>query len=385
MKSLVRCIFAILAAGLLLSAIACGASESPEPTATEPESEAPVTLAPERVASMVTRKEVLRSLTAKVILPGYEAVAQAMAQMEQAVDALCWDAGGPALEAAQDDWRAARQAWLRTESYRFGPAMDRRSASLVDWWPIDTAKVDRNLESGEPFTKERVSEFLAATQRGLGAAEYLLFGIGSANLSDAQEDGPRCSYLRSVVGVAAQEAAGILTDWQGSGDGKPYAGYFDGSASLALLDSEAEAEVVRTLVFQVRSIANMRLGAALGIDGEADASAIPAGDANNSREDLLSQLEGIAAVYRGGDSGLGVSARVASVSSETDARMMAAIDETVVAARNLDGSVIELLESDPSQVKAVYDSMKGLQLVLNTEVVSVLGVSVGFADTDGDS
>jgi predicted lipoprotein len=263
--------------------------------------------------------------------------------------------------------------------------MDRRSASLVDWWPIDVEKIERNLAGEEEITPERVGEFLSATQRGLGTAEYLLFGPGSESLADGQGDQQRCAYLRSVAVVVREEVAGILSDWQGTEETDGYAGYFDGTGSLALFDSDAEAEVVRSLVFQVRSIANMRLGASLGMDVAEDASAIPTGDADNSREDLLSQLDSIASVYRGAEGGLGLSARVASVSEETDARMLEAIESTIAATRSLEGSIISHLTANPAQVRAVYDSMKQLQRVLNTEIVSLLGVSVGFSDTDGDS
>ncbi len=142
---------------------------------------------------------------------------------------------------------------------------------------------------------------------------------------------------------------------------------------------------MRSLVFQVRAIANMRLGVALGIDVDADASEIPSCNADSSGDDLLAQLEGIAAIYRGVDGGLGLSARVASVSEEADARMLSAIESTIDAASNMEGSVFYMLETGPAQVRLVYDNLKELQRVLNTEIVSLLGVSVGFSDTDGDS
>ena len=368
----------VLAALMLLFASGCGASATPIPTDTEvPPSPTP---APEKA----TRAEVIQSLTAQVILPGYEAAADSMATLKQSVDALCSAPSDAGLDAARDAWRDARQAWLRTESYRFGPAMDRRSISVVDWWPIDAGKIDRNLAGDEEMTVERVTEFLPATQRGMSVAEYLLFEQESAGLSDGS-DSQRCSYLKAVATVVSDEVAGILADWQGTADSSSYASYFDGTGSLALIDSDAEAEVVRSLVFQVRSIANMRLGAGLGVDQEVDASAIPTGGADHSREDLLSQLDGIASVYRGAEGGMGVSARVSAMSAEIDARMLAAIEATITAVRNLDGSIIAQLEGNPFQVRAVYDNMKELQRVLNTEIVSLLGVSVGFSDTDGDS
>ena len=367
----------VLAALMLLFASGCGASATPIPTDTEVP---PITPAPEKA----TRAEVIQSLTAQVILPGYQAAAASMATLKQSVDALCSAPSDAGLDAARDAWRDARQAWLRTEAYRFGPAMDRRSMSVVDWWPIDAGKIDRNLADDDEVTAERVTEFLPATQRGMSVAEYLLFEQEGAGLS-AGSDSQRCSYLKAVATVVSDEVAGILADWQGTADSRGYASYFDGTGSLALIDSDAEAEVVRSLVFQVRSIANMRLGAGLGVDQEVDASAIPTGGADHSREDLLSQLDGIASVYRGAEGGMGVSARVSAMSAEIDARMLAAIEATITAVRNLDGSIITQLEGNPAQVRAVYDNMKELQRVLNTEIVSLLGVSVGFSDTDGDS
>ena len=369
--------YSFLAILVLLVATACSAEATAIPTDTE----APLaTSDPEKA----TRSEVLQSLTSQVILPGYTSAVDSMSVLKDSIDALCSSPSKAELDTARDAWREARQAWLRTESYRFGPAMDRRSLSLVDWWPIDGEKIDRNLEGAEKVTPEQVSEFFSATQRGLGTAEYLLFGAGSAGIITGT-DTQHCAYIQSVAVVASDEVAGILGDWQGTADTDGYAGYFDGTGSISLLDSEAEAEVVRSLVFQVRAIANMRLGAALGVDAEADASTIPDGDADNTREDLLSQLESVASMYRGANGGLGLSARVAAVSEETDARMLAAIDSTIRATKSLDGSLINQLKTDPGRFRVVYDNLKELQRVLNTEIVSLLGVSVGFSDTDGDS
>ena len=257
-----------------------------------------------------------------------------------------------------------RQGWLRTESFRFGPAMERRSSSLVDWWPIDTAKIDEHLDGGGAMTEERVSQYLPATQRGLSTAEHLLFGPGSEALAGGLDVQRRCAYLRSVAAVAASEVAGILADWLGTDERAGYAGYYDGTGSLSLLDREAETMAVRSLVFQVRAIANMRLALALGLDGEASTDAVPAGAADNSREDLLNQLGGIAGLYRGAKGGLGLSDRVRPLSPDTDARMLDAMESAIYVARDLNGSIITQLEADPSQVMAAYDSIKELQRIL---------------------
>ena len=373
-------LLAITIAALLL---ACGTAATPAPAATPTPAAAATPAPPPEKAG---RAETLQSLTAMVIRPGYAAAANAAAALHQSAESLCAAPSPSALEAAQDAWRAARQAWLRTESYRFGPAMERRSASLVDWHPVALDEIEALLAGGERMTGERVREYLPATQRGLGAAEQLLFGPGRDALGDGGPGGEeRCAYLNALTAVARTETAGILADWQGDGDNPGYAGFYDGTAASSLLDREAEAVAVRSLVFQVRAIANMRLAPALGLDGPPDVSAIPSGAADNSRADLLSQLAGIAALYGGADGGLGLSHRVRMLSADTDARMRAAIEASSAAAENLNGSLIDRLETAPAEAQAVYDRLKEMQRILNTEIVSLLGVSVGFADTDGDS
>lgn len=376
-------LFALIIAALLpLAAAACGAAATPVPTATAIPA-ATATPAATPAPAKAGRAAMLQSLTALVILPGYTAAADALAALHEATESLCAAPGPAALDAARQEWRAARQAWLRTEAYRFGPAMERRSASLVDWHPVDAAAIDVLLAEGAAVTGERVREYLPATQRGLGAAEHLLFGPGSDALVASGPE--RCAYLEAVTAVARAETAGILADWRGDGENSGYAGFYDGTAASSLLAREAEAVAVRSLVFQVRAIANMRLAPALGLDGAADVSAIPSGAADHSGADLLSQMDGIAALYAGGAGGLGLSDRVRILSADTDARMLAALDAASAAVRDLGGSLIARLAAAPAEAQAVYDRIKEMQRILNTEIVSLLGVSVGFADTDGDS
>ena len=88
-----------------------------------------------------------------------------------------------------------------------------------------------------------------------------------------------------------------LAFWRtGRGDGSSgggYAGYFKGTAGVALIEQQAVDEVVRTSVFITRSINDMRLGKALGADGvQPDPSAIPGGDGHNAVADLRDQTPG---------------------------------------------------------------------------------------------
>ena len=243
-----RCLLLLSALAALLALIACGGSASP--TAGPGESTRETAEVPTETPE-VSRRDVLTSLTGRVIVPRYRQASDAMGGLAISVDALCAAPGGASLETARTAWRDARAAWVTTGAFRFGPAMDRRSVSLVDWWPVSIERIEGVVSEGEPVTTETVRQFMPSTQRGMGAMEHLLFGDGSDALA-GPAGAMRCGYLEALATVAHDEIDGVRQDWEGDGESPGYDGFFDGSASSSLHPREGEAEVVRSLVFMVR-------------------------------------------------------------------------------------------------------------------------------------
>ena len=337
-------------------------------------------------ADVPTDKEVLTSLTDEVIVPAYQNVAQDMARLHQDIETLCDEPNIFSQEAAELSWRNARASWMRSGAMRFGPVMDRRSKSLLDWHPTDVKGIDDLLSEAPPVSAGDIREVLPSTQRGLSAIEYVLFG---QDVLDSQSDADyRCSYLIALSEVALDEADAILSEWiDGTGSRPAYRDYFTERSSTSLLASSALSEVVRTQVFRIREIVDMRLASALGLRGEdVDLSAIPGTVADNGLEDLRNEILGMQAVYQGrGEEGLGISNLVAPLSEETDERMQSQFTSSIAAIDTVDGPLREALVQRPHQVQDLYDSLSELQRTIATEMVSLLGVSIGFTDTDGDS
>ena len=334
-----------------------------------------------------TRADILVSLTELVILPGYRDASIAAAELRLSITSLCDSPGEDALHSARQSWRKARDHWVLTEAFRFGPAMDRRSLSLVDWWPIDPERIDRTLAEGDAVTPEQVRQFMSSTQRGLGAIEYLLFDGERDTSAHLPPDPARCQYMKAVAAVIEEETSELLRAWEGTNNEESYAGFFSGTAMSSLLAAEAESNAVRSMVFLVRTIADMRLGPALGIAQDVYPPAFPEGKADHSKEDLHNQLVSLANLYNGSEgdkNALGISHHVRQLAPETDARMRDSFQASLGAVEDLPGSVVSTIAAEPERAMAAYRSIKELQRALNTEVVSVLGVSVGFSDTDGD-
>ena len=336
-----------------------------------------------------SRQDVLVSVTDSLIVPRFQSVAAEMGQLREELHALCRNATPEKLSASRAAWSEARAPWMRSQALWFGPVMDRRSRTLVDWSPVDPERIEATLAKRDSISPDDVREFFGSTQRGLGAVEYVIFGEDDTVLgSIADPGGIRCQYLTALGDVIADEMDSVLSEWTGDGsDADGYAGYFKGTAGVALVDQQAVDELVRTSVFIARSIADMKLGKALGADGgEPDPSAIPGTGGHHAVADLRNQVQGMQDVYlgSGAEGALGVSALVHGVSQEADTRMRGHFEATLAAIGNLEEPLRSTILDDPGPARAAHRQIQELQRALNTEVVSLLGVTVGFADTDGD-
>ena len=335
-------------------------------------------------SSDVTRRDVAASLTEQVIIPRYEAAAASSEAMNERVRILVSDPTAGRLEAARDAWREARSDWSRLQAYTFGPVTERRIASLVDWWPIDEMRIHAAL-ARTTISAPDVHETFAANQRGFSALEYLLFAEGDSLLGRLQSGddayGEYLTALATVIADAVQEAS---DDWS-----QEYGAVFSGSGDRAISENLAIADLVRVPVFLTETIGDMQLGVALGITKpEADPSVIPGGNANAALNDLERNIRGIHDTYLGTAEGLGISDLVAQLSEDADQRMRDALSDAikeVEALKRRGHPLKQLVQSDPDAVAQVRDAIKSVQIVLNTEIVSLLGVTIGFSDNDGDS
>ena len=332
-------------------------------------------------------KDVLVAVTDEVVVPAYRVVAEDAAALDNMAASLCNAPSDAALEETRQAWRSARASWSHSRAMWFGPVMDRRSESLLDWSPTDTEAMDEALvDPGFSTSADQVRNSYSAGRRGFGAVEYLLFREGALN--ELSGTPATCAYLTALTQVTREETAGILADWTEGGElGTPYQDYFTDRASLSLISSDAVEEVVRTQVFLIRDIVHMRMATALGLRGDGqDLTAIPGNAADNGLADLRSELIGMQRVYEGaGADSQGISALVKPLSEETDGRLREQFVAVIEEIDAVEGPLKVAITERPEQVSTLYDRLADIQLTLATEVVSLLGVSVGFSDTDGDT
>ena len=154
-----------------------------------------------------------------------------------------------------------------------------------------------------------------------------------------------------------------------------------------MLPSAAVADVVRTVYFLIRDIVDVRLATAMGLRQDpADTSAIPGTSADNGLNDIRHELIGMRRVFEGsGEEGLGIGDLVSQLSEDTDARLRNEFEAATAAMDAVNDPFRSAAVQRTPQVKSLYDRLLDVQRTIATEIVSLLGVSIGFTDTDGDS
>lgn len=258
----------------------------------------------------------------KVVLASYEDSLEAAKELDAAIDALLEDPSEDALEAARDAWRAAREPYLQTETYRFydGPIDDPEDGpeGMINAWPLDEAYIDYvegdqtagiindpsqtiDAESLAELNEKGAEENIAT---GYHAIEFLLWG------QDLDEDGPgdrpytdfveggtaknqdrRAEYLRVTSALLVDNLGGLVDAWAERGAG----------------NYRAELERVKSSEALRRILTGMIVLSGFETGGERLQTAYDTADqedehscfSDNTHRDMVQDVRGIQNVYLG--------------------------------------------------------------------------------------
>jgi predicted lipoprotein len=329
--------------------------------------------------------DLLDTLGSDVIVPLYTELVETFDGLGTAIDALCTRPSPAGLDAARTAWGEAQDAWQRTRPVGVGPAMDRRLMSEVDY-PIRPDDVAEVLAGADPVTPGSLADG-RATARGLGAVEQLLFepDVSDAELASGPAGGRRCTYAAAATTLAGTATQGVLDDWTGEGEAtEAYtetftAGIEDGDPQTSL------SAVVNEVAHALQTIDDQGLR---GIAAAGTVDDVPErqrdGAAGHRVADLRALVDTVVLVMEGPDGDDGLGAVVTARSDETGRRLDDALASASATVEVLPDSIPDTL-SVPDDLAAAADAVAELKVVASTEVASVLGVTIGFSDADGDS
>lgn len=337
-----------------------------------------VALALAACASGPGEAEVIGSVTDRAIIPTAETAAADSAALADAVEAFCADPQAASLEAAQTAWREAKNSWEVAEIATFhGPGHMLRTVAKVDYEPISPESIDELLASDTAVDVDYIDNRVSSTRRGLGAVEYVLFDDLDPSYS------PRaCELMQPTTVVIATETAAHADAWTTShGRGDAYSITF----TEEMTTDAAMGDIVSSIVETLKRQSRFELGRALGITAqEPDPTAIPEGEAGAGAARYVAQIQSIdRTLTAGGESSL--SAMIAARSEDTASQIESLLAEAEETFAGIDRSLVAVATDEPESLTEVQAVLDELVTLFEADVVSLLDITLGFSDTDGDS
>lgn len=323
--------------------------------------------------------EVAQALVDEGLVPPLEQAVVELDELATSVAAFCDDPGAASQAAAQERWSAAKEAWEAVEFLTyFEPESMLSTLAKVDYSPISEEGIRELLSSSTIIDYEYVDNRAASTRRGLGAVEFGLF----SPLELAAED-RMCAMLVAASAVAADSVTEMRSVWVTAGvDGEaPYRDVL----TMSMQPRETFGETVGAYVETLKRQSLFELGQVLGLSApEPDPEALPEGPAGAGIVAYGSQIAAIKLSFdAGGDSSLSnlVRSRSRSVADQIDSLL----GEAEALLSSLDGSMGTAVVEDPETMTHLYDLLRELQVLFEADVVSILDITLGFSDADGDS
>lgn len=205
------------------------------------------------------------------ILPRYDAMASAMADLDAAAKTFCASPSTAKLPELQTAFGRAQDAWEDIQHVRFGPVDWFFRSQRIAFWPDPRNTIGKQMaetlakHAAGAVDTEALAKGSVATQ-GLPALERLIFGEDAAKLAAGAESAYRCRYVVGIAANLAQIAAETRSAWREGGDkafatamletGKPDAPYRD--------EQEAALELFKSLYTAVELAADHKLARPLG-------------------------------------------------------------------------------------------------------------------------
>ncbi len=326
------------------SLAACTTSDPRPPGGTAPAStDAPTT----SVGPGQDQATVMRRVGTTVIAPAYRHLATAAVDLGAATAACDLDRSKAAL-------RAARLAYDRSYAGQtFSPMELRRLLQSIEFWPTDPEKIEALLAGTDPVTVEALNA-LGARLKGLPGIEAVLFGGGPLT-------GRRCQMAAAQSAIVRQSTETVATGWEA------LAPTLEGNTTVV-------GSFVSSLVSAVGLVEGVQLGVPAGLR-----RGIPVNPRNvrgrMALEDASATLAGAQAAV---DAGV-----VPLVSADLGARLQDAGRAGAASITRIPEPLQEAILTSAPTIEAAQETIKLLELLLTTEVIGSLGLTLSFP-SDGD-
>jgi len=349
-------------------------------------------LSPGHAQEVADYEALNRALTNQVVVPAYERLAEAMAQLDTATRSFCQTPSESALGEAKDAFNRAMNAWQRAQPIAFGPAAWEGRSSRIQFWPdkggVAGRQISQALQAQDPeVLAEGGLAGKSAALQNLSAYERIVFKRGAVIASDqaTAEDRYACALAAAIARYQAEFAAQILADWTGPGGHREAVlTAAQGNESYASAD-EVAALFLKSLSGSLDAAIQLKLERPLGTSiAKARPRRAESWRSGRSLANIIANLQTAQLLY-GTPGGFG-DLLAAGGSEPLDIGLRKSFDESIGLAEAIDLPLSEAVKSPDARAEldAILDRLRSLRLLISGSVADEIGLVIGFNAFDGD-
>lgn len=284
----------------------------------------------------------------------------------------------------QEQLKNCRKQWFNVSMFEFGPALNTDLRASINTFPIDTTSVSMAINS-ESFTNA------ANDEKGFLAIEWMLHRSNAFEILTDSNNGTQeiqaliwfCEDLNNRVSIVHQA-------WVDS-----YQALF--SSNTGASAGSGMSLLVNSYIQDYERLKRQRLALPLGLLtlGIPLTSHVEAPYGGYSSELMQSQFVSSTLFFQGWDqaieNGYGLDDALKSVNATwgeeatpLETVILHRFNEAQVALSNLNDPLQDQIMNQPEAVESVYNLLQSVVPLIKADLPSALGISITFADNDGD-
>jgi predicted lipoprotein len=337
------------------------------------------------------REALLTHTADNLIIPAFVDLSSKLSTLETAVSSFTSSPDASTLTNARMAWLEAYKSWQYVEIYNIGLAEQELYNFQVNIYPTNIIDIQNNINS------ENVDLAAAGNNDAVGfpAIEYLLYGTGTTDqevvefYSTNSNSESNAAHLNELTVRLKTLTDMILTDWRN--------GYRDQFISSTSNTSTSSLnKIVNDFIFYYeKGLRANKVGIPAGVFSSNPRPDLVEGvySKNHSKELLLNALDAVQDFYNGIDynsnvsTGTGLADYVndragdSSLSNDINAQLDLVRTKII---NDLDDNLNQQVNTNNSAMISVYDELQQVVVLIKTDMLQVLNISVDFIDSDGD-
>ena len=336
------------------------------------------------------RTPILDNLTNNIIIPSHENLQSKMDQLNTSSIDFKATPNNSNLNAFRKAWKETYIAWQYVEMFNFGKAEEINFSKTMNTYPCNTTIINQNISNSQYDLN--TSNYSSWSSQGLPAVDYMLYGLDNdsnniLNIYLSSDGQKHLNYLEDLINQMISKTNEVTSFWKNNKDFFISSDGNTATSSLNLLANDF-------IYFYEKGLRANKIGLPSGRWD--NWNTYPIGVEAYYRKDLSRHLT-LAAINACIQffSGVGLNSGIDGNSFDNylndingnDILSNDIINKLTAAEskiNSLDNNFIIQMSTDNTKMIEAYDALQKVVVLLKTDMLIALSITVDYVDADGD-